>query len=150
MPEKLEEKSREEGRQEASGSCLCGAVQITTKSLDNHLGACHCGMCRRWGGGPLMAVDCGQEVSFRGEENISVFNSSDWAERGFCKQCGSHLFYRLKESKQYVMPVGLFGDDKSFVFSHQIFIDRKPPFYRFADKTEEMTEKEVFAKYASP
>ena len=25
--------------------------------------------------------------------------SSAWAERGFCKNCGSHLFYRLKENK---------------------------------------------------
>ena len=131
------------------GSCLCGAVRINAENTSINVGACHCGMCRRWGGGPLMAVDCGTEVSFEGEENITVFNSSDWAERGFCNKCGSHLFYRLKEIQQYIIPVGLFDNDVEFVFDHQIFIDKKPSFYRFANKTNDKTEAEVFAKYTS-
>ena len=135
---------------EGSGSCLCGATRITAKSINQNVGACHCTMCRKWGGGPLMAVDCGTDVSFEGEENISVFDSSKWAERGFCNKCGSHLFYRLKESKQYIMAVGLFDDDKLFVFDHQVFIDEKPSFYRFANETNDMTGAEMFAKYAPP
>ena len=132
----------------ASGNCLCGAVQFSAKQVSNHVGACHCGMCRKWGGGPLMAVECGTAVSFEGEDQIRIYNSSDWAERGFCKQCGSHLFYRLKGSGQYFIPVGLFNQQESFVFDHQVFIDRKPLFYSFADNTENMTEAEVFAKYS--
>lgn len=97
-----------------------------------------------------MAVDCGTDVSIEGEENISVFNSSEWAERGFCKKCGSHLFYRLKESNQYIIPVGLFDDDKMFVFDHQVFIEEKPSFYCFANKTNDMTGAELFAQYTSP
>ena len=130
------------------GSCLCGAVRVSAKTVSNKLGACHCGMCRKWGGGPLMAVECGTEVSFEGEENISVYNSSEWAERGFCNQCGSHLFYRLKENKDYVMPIGLFDNTEGVVFASQIFIDKKPEYYSFANETKNMTEAEVFAKYA--
>lgn len=135
---------------EGKGHCLCGAVQINAPGISPHVGACHCSMCRRWGGGPLMAVDCGTDVSFKGEENITVFNSSDWAERGFCHTCGSHLFYRLKESGQHIMPAGLFDDNENFVFDHQVFIDNKPPYYSFANKTEDMTEAEIFAKYTPP
>ena len=131
-----------------SGSCLCGATHITVKNISKNVGVCHCSMCRKWGGGPLMAVDCGTEVSFEGEENISVFDSSEWAERGFCNQCGTHLFYRLKGSKQYMMPVGLFNNDELFVLKNQIFIDEKPSFYCFANKTNDMTGAEVFAQYA--
>jgi len=104
-------------------------------------------MCRKWGGGPLLAVDCGTDVSFAGEEDISIFDSSAWAERGFCNQCGTHLFYRLKESKQYIMPAGLFDDEERFVFDEQVFIDEKPSFYCFANKTKDMTGAEIFAKY---
>lgn len=132
---------------EGNGSCLCGATRIKAKNINKHVGACHCGMCRNWGGGPWMAVDCGTDVLFEGEECISVFNSSEWAERGFCNKCGSHLFYRLKEKNQYMMPVGLFDNQEMFVFDHQIFIDKKPSFYSFANKTKDMTEAEVFAKY---
>ena len=133
---------------EASGSCLCGAVHITVKGVSKNVGACHCHMCRKWGGGPLLAVDCGADVTFEGEESISIFNSSEWAERGFCNQCGGHLFYRLKENKQHIMPVGLFDDDTPFVFDHQVFIDEKPSFYCFSNETNDMTGAELFAKFA--
>lgn len=130
-----------------NGSCLCGAVRITANNLNNKVGACHCGMCRKWGGGPFMAVKCGTDVSFEGEDNIAIFDSSNWAERGFCKKCGSHLFYRLKESQQHMVPVGLFDEQDLFVFENQVFIDKKPPFYSFSNKTNDMTEAEVFEKY---
>ena len=130
-----------------NGSCLCGTVQLIAQAVNKDVGACHCDMCRKWGGGPFIAADCGTDVSFNGEENITVFNSSKWAERGFCKQCGTHLFYRLKENQQYIIPVGVLEDEESFVFSHQIFIDQKPSYYTFSNKTENMTAEEVFAKY---
>lgn len=130
------------------GQCLCGAVKITADTISPEIGACHCSMCRKWAGGPLLAVDCGNEVSFEGEENIGIYDSSEWAQRGFCKQCGTHLFYLLKEPKQYIMPVGFFDNLDSIVFDHQIFIDEKPDYYSFSNKTHNMTGEEVFAQYA--
>ena len=132
----------------AQGTCLCGVVKITTKTLNTDVGACHCSMCRSWGGGPFMAVECGTDVDFEGDENISVYESSEWAERAFCKKCGSHLFYRLKESKQLFLSAGLFENDTNFNFTHQVFIDKKPPYYSFANETINMTEAELFAKYS--
>ena len=133
----------------ASGSCLCGSVSIVASSVSGSVGACHCNSCRKWTGGPLLAVDCGNNVVFEGEDNISVFNSSEWAERGFCKLCGSHLFYRLKETSQYIMPAGLFDQEKDFVLDHQIFIEEQPSYYCFANETTNMTGAEVFAQFAA-
>ena len=133
-----------------SGSCLCGETHFTANNINLHVGACHCSMCRKWSGGPLMAVDCGTDVIFENEENVSVFDSSAWAERGFCCKCGSNLFYRLKDSQQYMMSAGLFDNNSQFVFDHQVFIDEKPSFYEFSNDTENMTGAEVFAKYAPP
>lgn len=130
------------------GRCLCGAVKFTVKSMNNSVDTCHCGMCRRWGGGPLMSVSCGAGVTFEGGKNITVYHSSDWAERGFCRKCGSHLFYRLKESNDYQIPTGLFDIQGSFKLELQVFIDRKPSFYSFANKTKEMTEAQVIEKFA--
>ncbi len=45
-------------------------------------------MCRKWGGSPLLAVECGSNVDFEGKEHISTFDSSDWAERGICQKFG--------------------------------------------------------------
>ena len=96
-----------------------------------------------------MEVNCGTDISFEGEDAIGIYNSSDWAERGFCNKCGSHLFYRLKESKQHMVPVGLFDDQQHLVFESQVFIDKKPPYYSFSNKTENMTEAEIFEMYGS-
>ena len=51
----------------AKGQCLCGAVKFTVKNISNKVDACHCGMCRRWGGGPLMVIGCGTDVEYEGE-----------------------------------------------------------------------------------
>jgi len=134
----------------ATGTCLCGAVTVSFPLEKDTFDACHCGMCRKWGGGPALTVDGGTNVKFQGEEFITTHNSSDWAERGFCKRCGTHLFYRLKESGFHNFPLGLLQNTENLRFHLQIFVDMKPENYSFANKTEEMTQAEVFAKYSSP
>lgn len=137
-------------KKERRGKCVCGAISVTAKNAGSSVGACHCGTCRRWGGGPFMEIDCGTEVSFGGGGTVSVYESSDWAERGFCGQCGTHLFYRLKETGQHMVPVGIFDTDDGLIFEQQVFIDEKPPYYRFANDTQDMTGAELFAKYRPP
>lgn len=130
------------------GACLCKAVKVTATVKSVHLGACHCSTCRTWSGGPFFAAECGQGVEFSGEDNISVFNSSDWAERGFCSQCGTHLFYRLKEGGFYALSIGLFGN-QDWVLSEEIFVDEKPAFYDFSQETKKLTGAEVFAQFGA-
>ncbi|MCB1668420.1 MAG: GFA family protein [Porticoccaceae bacterium] len=134
---------------EAKGSCLCGAVVIQALSMSSNVGACHCGMCRKWSGGPLLAVDCNTEVQISGEDNITAYASSEWAERGFCSKCGTHLFYKLKQTGQYIIPVGLFDVTSKLNFDHQIFIEEKPEYYSFANETKNMTGEEVFAQFSA-
>lgn len=129
------------------GECLCGSVRVTAKPKTNQFGACHCGICSQWGGGPLLAVECEDRVSFEGDSHIGVYASSEWAERGFCKQCGTHLFYRLKDQPFYAVPIGLFGEGQSWEFASQIFIDHKPSYYSFANPTKNLTGAEVFAQF---
>ncbi|MBP5980197.1 MAG: GFA family protein [Halomonas sp.] len=130
------------------GKCLCGAVSVTINVQDNHISACHCSICRRWGGGPFLAIESILDIRFTGDEYITTFSSSEWAERGFCKQCGTHLFYRLKQAEHYAIPVGLL-EGSDWVFAEQIFIDHKPEFYIFANDTHMLTEQEVFAQHAN-
>lgn len=130
------------------GQCLCGAVTVKTPNKTT-IDACHCGMCRRWGGGPALGISCGQDVQIDGMEKVKVYRSSEWAERGFCGECGTHVFYKLLTMGAYFVPAGLFqGQDAAFEFTEQIFIDRKPTYYEFANQTVNLTEAEVFAKFA--
>lgn len=132
----------------ASGQCLCNKVRFECAALSLEAGACHCKTCRQWGGGAFISSDCGDKVTFQGQQYIKIFDSSEWAERGFCSECGSHLFYRLKHNGQTLIPTGLFNDELAHQLTHQVFVDERPDYYEFANQTEEMTGAEVFAKYA--
>lgn len=127
------------------GQCLCGAVHFDSPDA-REIGACHCGSCRRWGGGALLAVHCGPGVTFEGQENITVYPSSEWAERAFCNKCGTHLYYKLLVNGAYFIPAGTF-ETNDLEMTSQIYIDKKPPYYDFANQTPTMTEQEVIDKF---
>jgi hypothetical protein len=134
----------------ASGKCLCGAVRFTATGVEPHFHACHCGMCRRWSGGaPFLAVSAAS-VQFEGVENLGRYESSDWAQRGFCRLCGSSLFYFLKPAQTYALGVGAFDDASAFDFAREIFIDHKPASYAFAGERPRLTEAETLAEFAPP
>ncbi len=129
------------------GHWLCGKGTINAIPSELHVGPCHCESCMRWASGPFFAIDCKSNVTIKGEKWIKAYNSSDWAERGFCSQCGTNLFYRLKEQNHYMLAVGIFDNQSSFVMDHQVFIDEKPSFYNFSERTKNMTGEECFAQF---
>lgn len=132
-----------------TGSCLCGAVRLQATLTSRKVDACHCSMCRKWSGGPLLCVSAAPGAALEGTEHITDYASSDWAERGFCSRCGTHLYYRLRQTGEYMIPVGLLDDPGGLRFEEQIFIDEKPGYYEFANKTHNLTGAEVFAKFAA-
>jgi hypothetical protein len=128
------------------GSCLCKAVTFTAEDAQLEYAACHCGMCRRWSGGSAFFSAASRGVVFTGEDHITRYDSSPWAQRGFCSRCGSTLFYFLKPTKTFMMSVGAFDDSTEFRLVREIFIDRKPDGYAFAGDHERWTEAETFER----
>jgi hypothetical protein len=131
-----------------TGRCLCGKVTFTIAEPVDEVGACHCDMCRRWSSGPFMALGGDYKVEFNNEENISLFSSSDWAERGFCSTCGTNLFYRLVATGKTILCAGTLDDQSDLTFTDQVFIEEKPDYYSFTNETKNMTGAELFAMYA--
>lgn len=131
----------------AQGKCLCGAVKVAVEFQSSEVAACHCNMCRNWGGGPMLAIDCSDSVTINDESYVGRYASSEWAERGFCNKCGTHLFYHLLPANQYHIPVGILEAEEQFKFTHQIFIDEKPGYYEFKNDTKNMTGAEIFAHF---
>jgi hypothetical protein len=82
------------------GSCLCGAVAFTMGLPSKWCAHCHCSMCRRaHGAGYVTWVGFAQDqVKFTGDNTqLGWYESSTGAQRGFCKCCGSSLFFRSKQ-----------------------------------------------------
>ncbi|HRE60339.1 MAG TPA: GFA family protein [Micropepsaceae bacterium] len=128
------------------GHCLCGAVKFTATPKSMIMDVCHCSMCRRWSGGTFMGVDCGGSVKVEDESALGVYHSSDWGERCFCRNCGTTLFWRMRQGPPHVVVAAQAFDDVSrFSFDLEIFIEEQPPNYAFANKTKRMTGAEFIA-----
>ena len=78
----------------ATGGCLCGAVRYEVTGELRDVIECHCAMCRKTHGhvgaytaAPKSAIAI---VEARG---LKWYQSSDYARRGFCAECGGNLFF---------------------------------------------------------
>jgi hypothetical protein len=79
----------------AKGGCHCGAVRYEVQGEPKHVALCHCSDCRRSAGAPMVSWAAFAEEDFTlSQGDITVFNSSGSALRGFCPKCGSGLTYR--------------------------------------------------------
>ncbi|MCX4072726.1 GFA family protein [Aeromonas caviae] len=88
-----------------------------------------------------------ERVQIDGNEMALFYRSSEWAERGFCPTCGTHLFYHLLPTDEYILSAGLF-QDQGFELTGQIFIDEKPDFYALKNDTPTLTGQQVFEQFA--
>lgn len=129
-------------------TCLCGVVSLTASNIDPKFTVCHCESCRAWGGAPFFAIKCGTDVEIRGEKYVRLYESSSWASRGFCTECGTHLFFKFKETGEYNMPVGLFSNIEGLEMEMQYFSDKRPSYYCFNNETKEMTTDEIMSYFA--
>ena len=75
-----------------TGGCLCGQVRIVASGRPYRVGLCHCLDCRKHHGALFhaSAVFPQDAVTIHGE-------TSDYAGRFFCPQCGSSVFSRTAD-----------------------------------------------------
>jgi hypothetical protein len=76
---------------ELRGGCLCGAVRYRLGSEPFDVGYCHCGMCRRATGAPVVAFATVPFVDFVVTGAPRRRRSSSFGERWFCADCGTQL-----------------------------------------------------------
>lgn len=77
-----------------SGSCFCGAVEVTVTGEPIAMGYCHCDSCRSWSAGPVNAFTLWAPSAVaitRGAEHVGHFMKTETSDRQFCKLCGGHL-----------------------------------------------------------
>ena len=141
-----------------TGKCMCGAVTITAEPdtggmSEGGLGACHCGMCRAWTSSAFVEFTA-KRGSVTVEGPARARQTSEWAERAFCSECGSPLWYRVTaegpEGGQYQLSAGLFENAGGLDLRLEVFIDKKPDGYAFAGERKTMTEAEIYAMFAPP
>lgn len=82
-----------------TGSCLCGAVAFEMHGALDDVVACHCTQCRKQTGNYWASTHCADaDLKFTRQDGLKWFASSEDAKRGFCKECGSTLFWKKNGS----------------------------------------------------
>ncbi len=132
-----------------TGQCMCGAVTFSAEDMADTFSVCHCKMCQRWVGSALKGVSVkSKNLTVSGGENISTFQSSEFAERANCKICGSALWYRLTAGK-YVgntsLPIGLLDNADGLVLNTEYFVDYKNSTDELPEGRAQITSVEVGA-----
>jgi len=84
-----------------TGRCLCGGVRFTVAGPLRDVLNCHCHRCRRWTG-HHMAASSAQVADLRleGERLLAWFRPDEHAAYGFCRECGSSLFWQAGDEPE--------------------------------------------------
>ena len=135
---------------ELNGACLCGACKVVITPAEDHMHACHCDMCRAWTGSAMMAVKV-DPGNMQIEGPVRIRATSPWAERGWCDECGSSLYYRVTADGPFKdvahVAVGLFPDAGGLTLTGELYTDKRPSGYSFAGDLHGMTKAEVEAMF---
>ena len=76
-----------------AGGCLCGAVRYESDAEPFAQAVCHCTLCRRAHGAPMVGWFSLPEGGLLLTGDLGEIRSSEHAVRRFCRACGTHLLF---------------------------------------------------------
>ncbi len=95
-----------------------------------------------------MGLHIDGSVTMDDRSSLKWYESSGWGKRGFCADCGSHLFWAMKDESMMVPFAGSLDDQTDINFGMEIFVDEQPEFYEFKNQTVRKTGAEVVAEFS--
>ena len=119
---------------QAEGACLCGAVKYKVKGQLRPVVYCHCEQCRRTSGHFVAATAAAKDdLIIDSEDALVWYQSSDIARRGFCKVCGSSLFWSPEADAHVSIMAGSLNQPSNLHAIEHIFINNKGDYYELND-----------------
>ena len=125
-----------------TGACLCGDIkyEVSAPAKDiRGVTACHCRQCRKWSGHywASLIVPKSCFTITKGEDSVRWYQSSHKANRGFCKTCGSSLFWHgfgyASLADQIDISAGSLTDSQDVTLKRHIFCKFKADYYELKD-----------------
>lgn len=116
------------------GGCLCGAVRYQVQGPLRNVINCHCSMCQRLHGnfGPHSKARK-TNITIIKSDGLAWYKTSDVARRGFCRECGSGLFWEPFEQDATGIIAGTLDKPSELKTIGHIFVGEKPDFYQITD-----------------
>src|SRR5215470_18213540 len=99
----------------------------------------HCGQCRKEHGAPPGYTSAPwSNVTVRGEKNLKWYQSSEQARRGFCRACGSSLFWEPIGQDRVAITAGCLDKPTGLRTVRHIFVSEKADFDEITDGLEQL------------
>jgi hypothetical protein len=112
------------------GSCLCGGVAYRADGPVKHASHCYCTMCQKQHGAASGTYANVARATFafeRGEELVTEYASSSHGRRGFCKVCGSTLYWRSTQAEDRIaVALGTLDTPYTGTVQRELHVDTKP------------------------
>ncbi|WP_416897174.1 MAG: GFA family protein [Minwuia sp.] len=113
-----------------TGSCLCGAVRYRVDGPIRNIVNCHCGQCRKTTGHFMAAANAWRDdFHLLEDRGLAWYRASDFAGRGFCRECGSTLFWRSDTGDNIAIAAGTLDDSRDLKVQGNIFVADKGGYY---------------------
>jgi len=116
------------------GGCLCGEVRFEVRGPLRDVVNCHCSMCQRLHGnfGPHTKARKVNITITKGN-GLEWYKTSNIARRGFCRACGSSLFWEPFELDATGIIAGALDGPTGLKTIGHIFVSEKSDFYDISD-----------------
>ena len=122
-----------EATRRSSGGCLCGAVRYEVAGGLRDIIACHCGQCRRQHGSfGLYSEAALAEVTIDEAGGLAWYESSAKARRGFCRRCGSGLFWHRAGAARMAIAAGSLDQPTGLKVVQPIYVGEKAEYDEIA------------------
>lgn len=117
-----------------SGHCLCGEVSYRVSGELRQILYCHCEQCRRSSGHFVAATACrSEDMHLERDDGLAWYRSSEKAKRGFCKICGSSLFWVPEHGRYWSIWAGSLNRPTGLKASAHIFVHMASDYYTIDD-----------------
>lgn len=124
------------------GGCLCGALRFEATADPIESGYCHCRLCQRSTGAPVLVYVCFPIDSFRYLAGTPArFASSNRGTREFCANCGTQIAFRASPHPVMVdVNVGALDDPARYPPQKHIHCTSAIPWLRLIDNLPRFDE----------
>lgn len=120
------------------GGCLCGQVRYEVEPPLGEMFLCHCGECRRWHGsvctGTVVRL---HQLTIHDEHNLNWFRSATSerrARRGFCRVCGSSMFWLPKNGDFVCIAAGTIDQPTGLEPTMHLFTSQQADYWTYHDE----------------
>jgi hypothetical protein len=122
-----------------TGGCQCGAVRFRASELLDNPHVCHCRMCQKAMGNMFAAlVGVKHEHLTWTRGRAATFRSSEHVDRGFCKGCGTPLFYHYLPGAHVSLTIGSFDEPNTIPILYQMGLEGRHPSIGHLEQVEEV------------